>query len=1165
VIGYYEEETLRRPGISNEKAVAARQYGKEKDYWLDKLAGDLVKTGFPYDYQTREKDELVMESLEFSMTHEIFEKLIKTATGRNHRIHMILLAVLVVLLEKYTGYHDIIIGSPIYKQKFDGEFINTALALRTQLSRDGKMSFKELLLDIRQSMIEAVDNQNYPIETLVYQLNLPEYDKEFSLFDVVLLLENIHDKAYIDHINCNMRFSFLRTGKGIEGKLEYNPFRYKKTTVERIILHFTCLLQGVLRSIDAQLDQLTIISQQEKERVLVEFNSTTMDYPKEIPIRQLFEEQAEKTPDRLALVGSWQLAVGKEKVGGAYTGKQTQITYKELNKASNQLARLLIEKQVCCETILGLMVEPSLEMVIGLLGILKAGAAYLPIDPLYPEERKKHIIKEANITLLFTNCEDKNVTDLSNDVVEVLRLNTPGLHPVPEPNHVDFENKARWNSVVYIIYTSGSTGVPKGVMVEHRNVVRLVKNTNFINFNRNDRILQTGALEFDASTFEIWGALLNGLTLYLEDKEKVLAPGCLKKAIKKYQITTIWMTSPLFNHMAQEDIEIFAGLTNLLVGGDVLSPIHINGVRERFPGLRVINGYGPTENTTFSTTFLIDKAYEDSIPIGSPIANSTAYILDKYGNLQPINVPGELYVGGDGAARGYLNDPELTDEKFLVTETGFNQKFLRGVLRKAQSAGRKTPCAMRLPPGRRRLYKTGDLARWLLDGNIEFLGRMDHQVKIRGFRVELGEIEIRLAKHPDINEVVVLARQNEQGEKYLCAYFVPCKELTVSQLIGYLSEELPDYMIPAYFVPLEQLPCTPNGKIHRQMLPDPKNMIYTGKTYEPPANDIEEKILQTWSEVLGLDPGQIGTGDDFFELGGNSINILKVQSQLNKQFPHDISLSFMFIYPTIRELAANLQQEPLINKLEHIVKLNKGDNKKNIFLFHPLHGMTYPFKELAGLLEDHYNVYGIQGKGLQEEVPLPRSYNEMLADYLPQVKAVQAAGPYILGGFCIGGELAYEAARELEDEGEIIEKVIMLDIRAFILEEVIRFYRLKKAIYSGSTGIFSLFKRKKSQSRQDAAQPPQTPHPPPNKEERLKQRVEANNKALSLKYKYKRLIHSPILHIRSQENHLPGLEKKYWVKMTKGNVDCFESPGDHDTMLNLPHVKKLAEIIKKSL
>jgi amino acid adenylation domain-containing protein len=435
-------------------------------------------------------------------------------------------------------------------------------------------------------------------------------------------------------------------------------------------------------------------------------------------------------------------------------------------------------------------------------------------------------------------------------------------------------------NLAYIIYTSGSTGIPKGVIVEHKSVVRLVKNTNFIEFKETHKLLQTGALEFDASTFEIWGALLNGLTLVLESKNNLLVPEILRKIINKNKITVMWMTSSYFNQMLDADIDIFCRLENLLVGGEALSPSHINRLKNRFPGLNVINGYGPTENTTFSTTYLITRNHEERIPIGKPIANSTAYIVDGYGNLLPEGVPGELCVGGDGVARGYLNDVQLTAEKFIKNPYTKNHRW----------------------------YRTGDRVKWLPGGDIEFLSRFDNQVKIRGFRIELEEIENQLLKYPSIREAVVIDRLNSTGTKYLAAYIVSDLEIESSELRNMLSKHLPEYMIPSFTIRMEKIPLTPNGKIDRRALPEPE--VTVDKNYRPPRDEIEKKLAETWSEVLGTRKEVIGIDANFFELGGHSLKATVLTAKIHKEFEVKIPLVEIFRRQTIRELSQWIKNSP---------------------------------------------------------------------------------------------------------------------------------------------------------------------------------------------------------------------------------------------------------------
>jgi amino acid adenylation domain-containing protein len=852
---------MRSKDSAKSLTFAASEYGKEKEYWLDKLSGNLVKSSFPCDTDKAESDGREMragdvyetESIRFG--GEFLAALMKIGKKSDYMMHMILTAGLAALLGKYTGNSDIITGIPIYRQDKEGEFLNTALVLRTPLEE--YINFKELLLQVRQAVIEANEHQNYPLETLLYQLGMTYTGGDFPLFDVVILLENIHERKYILHTHPNILFSFSKPDDTIVGRLEYNPRRYRKETIEQIVRHYVHLLEEVIFHLDTPLPDIDILSGDEKERLLVEFNATRREYPSFKTIGELFREQVTRCPHHAAVVC-----------------EDVLLTYRMLDDRSNRLAYYLYCRGVKRENIVGIASDNLPSTVIGILAILKAGGAYLPLNPDYPEERKKYLLGDGNAKVLLgtgdTMFPGVETIDLCDPRIYRDHRNLPGRPP-------------SYKGAAYIIYTSGSSGSPRGVIVEHRSVVRLVKNTNYVEFREKDRILQTGAVDFDASTFEIWGALLNGLTLYLVDKETVLTPDSLETTVRKNGITIMWMTSPLFNRMMDENIEIFRGVRTLLVGGDVLSPAHINRVRNKFPGLKVINGYGPTENTTFSVTHLIEQEYKQRIPIGKPIANSTAYILDKYGNLLPIGAPGELHVGGDGLARGYLNNPELTSEKFPRPYKSYKS------------------CKTNI------LYRTGDLARWLPDGNIEFLGRADFQVKIRGFRVEPGEIENRLTELEIIHEAVVVVKETN-NEKYLCAYVVSAagKEIDTVELRSTLLEKLPDYMVPAYFVQIEKIPLTPNGKCDRRALPEPE--MKAGANYVAPRDESERKLVEIWASVLGVAAEHISVDDDFFELGGHSLKATILLARIYKEFHIKVPLKEIFSLPTVRGLAGYIKK-----------------------------------------------------------------------------------------------------------------------------------------------------------------------------------------------------------------------------------------------------------------
>ncbi|WP_155742256.1 non-ribosomal peptide synthetase, partial [Paenibacillus polymyxa] len=605
-----------------------------------------------------------------------------------------------------------------------------------------------------------------------------------------------------------------------------------------------------------QVQELDVLSEQEREQILHGWGDTAAEYPSEQTIHGLFEAQAVQTPEQPALY---------------FEGEQ--LTYRELNERANRLARTLRSQGVTKDRLVGLMTERSVDLIVGMLGILKAGGAYVPIDPTYPEERIRYMLDDSGAELLLTQSHLMDKVAFNGNV---LVLSGP-----PSVYHEDGSNLEPLsgpNDLTYVIYTSGTTGQPKGVMVEHRNVVRLVKNTNYAQLDADTRILQTGAIVFDASTFEIWGALLNGGQLVLVSQDVILDALKLKEAVRSHGITTMFLTTPLFNQLSQQNLALFEGVRELLVGGDVMSVPHMNRVLEAHPSLRISNIYGPTENTTFSTVHAITGVQSESVPIGRPIHNSTAYVVDRSMRLQPVGVWGELLVGGDGVARGYRNRPDLTSEKFI------DSPFRSG----------------------ERCYRTGDMVRLNADGSLEYKGRIDAQVKIRGYRIELGEVETQLLKLEAVREAVVIAREDEQGQKQLCAYVVADEEVVASELRSALSQKLPGYMIPSYVIQLEQMPLTPNGKIDRKALPAPEGSLQSGADYVAPRTWVEVKLAQIWQDVLGLT--QVGVKENFFEIGGHSLRATTLASKIHKELNKPLPLRSIFEAPTIEQQAVVLEQ-----------------------------------------------------------------------------------------------------------------------------------------------------------------------------------------------------------------------------------------------------------------
>jgi len=769
-----------------------------------------------------------------------------------------------------------------------GLFVNT---IPVRIHFDGKTSFNELLQNIQQNDIESKPFHYFPLADIqadnVLKQHLIDHVYAFENFPVAERVEEITGKSnnginiklsgFHTFAQTNYPFNIVISAEAfLTIQLIYNSNVYGDEGIRRLGDHFKYVLDQVLTDEQLCISEIELALPQEKEVILYKFNNTCVDYPGEKNLNELFEENVVLTPGRVALVN-----------------ENLHMTYGELSRISNRLGCQLMKNGVNAGTLAALIMDRSIEWVMGILGIIKAGGVYFPIDPATPLKRMGYLLSDSAAPVIITGealfdplshfilNEQNNGTGTGGVVLRMDDL----LAQSKEEYHVNLPGYPGGSTLAYIMYTSGSTGRPKGVLVEHRNVIRLVKNTNFIEFNEKDWLLTTGAPDFDASTLELWGPLLNGSSMVPAKKEDILDSRVLKELIRKYRITMMWMTSPLFNQMSDLDIEIFNGIRLLIVGGDVLSPIHINRLLEFYPGIQIVNGYGPTENTTFSVTHPVSMKYHCPIPIGRPINNSTAYVVDKNRHLLPVGVAGELYVGGDGVARGYLNNPDLTDEKFGV-----------GLFKDGE-----------------RFYKTGDIARFCMDETIEYIGRIDHQIKIRGHRIELKEIENRLTRIENIKEAVIkvfnasIGVNKEQGiEKWLCAYFVSNFNVDTTQLRKTLADHLPIYMVPTYFIQVEKIPLTSNGKVDLSALPDP--LITESEKYITPRNDCEKKLVQIWSEILGVNKDSIGIDDNFFDLGGHSLKATLLVSKIHREFDLQVPLMEIFTSPTIRELSEYMKR-----------------------------------------------------------------------------------------------------------------------------------------------------------------------------------------------------------------------------------------------------------------
>ncbi len=851
---------------------------KQEDYWLKEYEEEIPILNLPTDYQRPVIQSFEGDSIYFELEEDITEGLKKIGRETGTTLYMLLLANFNILLSKYTGQEDIVVGSPIAGrphadlENIIGMFVNT-LAIRS--NPEGKKTYKEYLDEIKEKCLKAYENQDYQFEELIEKLKVRRDMSRNALFDVMLVLQNteirelaIEDLSFREYKGENKVAKFDITINAVELEkkiglnIEYCTKLFSKDTIERLRKHLVNIIANTIVNQDIKLSAIDMLTSEEKQKLLYTFNNTHAEYPKDKTIQELFEAQVENTPDKVAVV---------------FEAKQ--LTYRELNERANQLARVLVAKGVSKDSIIGIIVERSLEMIIGIMGILKAGGAYLPIDPAYPIDRTQYMLADSQTKILLTH---KELGSKIGDVIEQINLDEESLYQ-GESSNLDKAYDA--GSLAYVIYTSGSTGKPKGVMIEHRNVINTLTGLEkAYPVNEEDAYLLKTTYTFDVSVTELFGWFMGKGRLEILPQGKEKDPREITKVIEERSITHINFVPSMLNLWIEElgkgIRQQQSKLKYVMAAGEALSSSTTESFYKEEKQARLENIYGPTEITIYATSCAIEKnKLYSNISIGKPMQNVKAYILDKNNKLCPIGVAGELCIAGEGLARGYLNRTELTAEKFI------DNPFELGT----------------------KMYRTGDLARWLSDGNIEFLGRIDHQVKIRGYRIELGEIETQLLSYQGVKEVIVTAKEDNSGSKYLCAYLVGERDFTVGELRQHLGKELPDYMIPSYFVQMEKLPLTANGKIDRKALPEPDGSMASGITYEAPANAIEEKLVTIWQEILKID--KIGIRDNFFELGGHSLKATSMVAKIQKELEVEILLKEIFQGPTIKEISDKIKEK----------------------------------------------------------------------------------------------------------------------------------------------------------------------------------------------------------------------------------------------------------------
>ncbi|MBV9008673.1 MAG: amino acid adenylation domain-containing protein [Verrucomicrobia bacterium] len=1044
------------------------------DYWRRELS-DMPVLDLPTD-RPRPPTQTFAGAMEVFSVPASTALALKTLCQRQSTTPFLLMtAAFITLLHEYTRQQDVVVGAISSGRNYPeianllGCFLNT-LPVRCRFS-PGE-TFTDLLARVRKTTLSALAHE-VPFELLVQKFGHERDPARAPLFQALIVMEPpleplppewdfTHTDVDTGTAKFDLQLDLDDRAEGLTGRFVYNTDLFERETIVALKERWLGLLEQIALSPEARIEQLTGASLPQRN-----WEINRSEYPRDATVHELFEEQAQLTPDAVALVLN-----------------QTQLSYGELNARADRLASKLREFGVAPDIPVAMWMERSLEMIVALLAVLKAGGAYLPLDPSYPVNRLRWMIADSGARLVITSKRLR--AQIEPAEVPVLCIDDVG-----ECHTAAAKSAARADDLAYIMYTSGSTGTPKGVAVPHRAIVRLVRNTDYASFSPSETFLQLAPISFDASTFEIWGALLNGARLGLMDSAMPSLEE-IGRAVVNGGVTTLWLTSALFNAMVDERIAELRSLRQLLTGGDVLSPTHVAKALAALPGTRLINGYGPTESTTFACCHTITGGETGAIPIGKPIANTSVYILDENLRRVPIGAAGELCIGGDGLARGYWKRDELTREKFITDPFG-NE------------------------PGAR-LYRAGDLARWRSDGVIEFLGRRDNQVKLRGFRIEPAEIEGALRRQHGVRDAAVLTRETPAGEKQLVAYVarddasadgggsLPGQS---TRLLEALRAVLPEYMIPSAIVFLDELPRTANGKLDRAALPVPE-MAGSAREFVPPRTEMEKTIADVWADVLERE--RVGRSDNFFDLGGHSLAAMRVAARLSETLGRDIEPSTLFRAQTVAAVADALEPssgnapagesirpylslqleliaiwqdllgkkiigihdnffvlggnahaatqmlkraaliagetltvsafaaEPTIEALAAaltrragertaaVIPLNNSGTRTPFFYLHgDLFGGGFYSAKLARALGPDQPFYGLPPLDVRKLQRAP-TIEEMATTHLEVIRTARPRGPYIIGGFCLAGIVAYELAQQLAAQNEEVQMLMLIDV-----------------------------------------------------------------------------------------------------------------------------------------
>jgi amino acid adenylation domain-containing protein len=966
---------------------------RQLDYWRGQLAGAPQALELPTDKPRPPTQSYRGAGQSLALDAELAGRLNALSRAEGATLFMTLLAAFQLLLSRYSGRADVSVGTPVANRGRSevagliGFFVNT-LVLRTDLS--GDPTFRELLARVREVCLGAYAHQDVPFERIVEELQ-PERDLSRNpLFQVMFVLQHAAaappelpglEMSMMPVGNATTKFDLTmaieETPAGLRAALEYNTDLFGDALIGQLLRHFETLLRALADEPGLPVSSLELLDADERRQVLEGWNQTAEPY-EAATLHGLFEEQARRTPGDAALVA-----------GGR------RLTYRELNERADELAARLRGVGVGPEALVGVCAERSSEMVVAVLAVLKAGGAYVPLDPRYPRERLAFMLRDSGAKVLLT---ERHLTHALPEHEATMLYLDERAEPPPAVG-ARGEATASPDNLAYVIYTSGSTGTPKGVSITHASACTLLRWAQGV-FSREELggVLFSTSICFDLSIFEMFAPLSSGGKVVLAEDALALP------SLEAREEVTLVNTVPSAMTELTRSGGVPASVLAVALAGEPLRRDLVQQVYGATRARRVLNLYGPTEDTTYSTWADVARGEGERVTIGRPVANTRAYILDARLRPVPAGVAGELYLSGEGLARGYLNRPALTAERFIPDPFG--------------------------PAPGARMYRTGDVARHLEGGEIEYLGRSDEQVKVRGFRIELGEVEAALRAAPGVREAVVAAR-GDGADKLLVAYVVADESAGTgaTDWREHLRGRLPEYMVPSAFVTLDALPLTPNGKVDRKALPEPEAHGLRGeRAFVPPRNVTEFRVAQVWEDVLGVRP--VGVKDNFFDLGGHSLQAVRLMSKLRREFGRELPLATLFRQPTVEQLAAGLDAGAEPSPSSTLVCVRAAGSRPPFFCVHPASGNVLRVAALAGHMGPEQPFYAFQSRGLDNGAAPQATVEEMAATYLAELRAVQPAGPYYIGGYSMGGAVAFEMARRLEGEGQEVALLALFDSAA---------------------------------------------------------------------------------------------------------------------------------------